>query len=216
MESLNRRRCLQGSAVDGEINGFGFVDMGEAGIWATCNVGANKPEERGLYFAWGETKGYPDASGDKKFSWEDYKFGTSESDLTKYNSTDELTTLELEDDAAHVNMGGNWRMPTKDEVQKLIELCNTEWTTNYEGTGIKGRIFKLKTDESKQLFFPVAGRCDNGNIYNRDFSSSFLSSSIYPIIYKGYSLYVNNYDAPSNSGFNRYCGASVRGFIPKQ
>lgn len=88
-----------------DANGYDYVDMGEAGIWATCNIGANKPEEYGLYFAWGETEGYPDTSGDKKFTWDDYKFGTKDN-LTKYNSTDNLTTLELEDDAAHVNMGG--------------------------------------------------------------------------------------------------------------
>ena len=57
------------------FNGYDYVDMGDAGYWATCNVGASKPEEYGNYFAWGETIGYPNANGDKKFSWNDYKFG---------------------------------------------------------------------------------------------------------------------------------------------
>lgn len=149
-------------------NGHEYVDMGEAGIWATCDVGASKPGEYGLYFAWGETKGYAFEGdkiiGDKQFTKEDYKYyDTDTGEATKYTGQDDLTTLELEDDAARVNMGGYWRMPTKDEYQKLVDLCNATWIDNYQETEISGMLFSLKTDESKQLFFPAGGMCSGEN-----------------------------------------------------
>lgn len=145
--------------------------MGEAGIWATCNVGATKPEEYGDYFAWGETEGYADAKGDKKFTWNDYKFdnnpsGSPAEAMSKYNKQDGLYVLEPEDDAAHIIMGDDWRMPTNKEFDKLKDLCNLEWVENYNKTNINGYLFTLKTDESKQLFFPAAGRCEDGSINN--------------------------------------------------
>lgn len=74
-------------------NGHDYVDMGEAGIWATCNIGASKPEEAGLYFAWGETEGYIDASI-RKFTYDNYKFGgDNQGGQSKYNSEDGLLIL---------------------------------------------------------------------------------------------------------------------------
>lgn len=198
------------------FNGYEYVDMGEAGYWATCNIGATKPEEYGLYFAYGETVGYSDASGDKKFKWDDYKFGTSPSNLTKYNSSDNLTTLEPEDDAASVNMKGSWRMPTIDEFKKLKDLCNSEWTNDYEGTRVKGRIFKLKTDESKQLFFPAAGRCSYGAVDDTGSNGILWSSSLSPSVSDGYEFYFFSVDVNAEGSYgSRYDGLSVRGFIPK-
>lgn len=206
------------------FNGYDYVDMGEAGIWATCNVGASKPEDWGLYFQWGDTKGYKgtcsesqsDNSEDKHyFGWSKYKFGIKDN-LTKYNETDGLTTLELEDDAAHVNMGGNWRMPTKDEFEKLYDLCNKEWTDNYEGTGVKGRIFKLKTDESKQVFFPAAGYCLDGLVLDVGSNGYVWSSLLYSSnVNSGYYLYFINGSVSPRGNCNRYYGFSIRGFIPK-
>lgn len=155
-----------------DTNGYEFVDMGEAGIWATCNIGANNPEETGLYFQWGDTKGYikgcteaeSDTLEDKHyFNWSKYKFGTRDN-ITKYNSADGLKTLELEDDAAHVNMGGDWRMPTDIEFKKLYDLCDTEIIS----TGNKGVKFTLKTDSSKVLFFPLTGFGSSNIIYYTD------------------------------------------------
>lgn len=207
--------CLLRPIKD-KFNGHDYVDMGDAGIWATCNVGASKPEEPGLYFAWGETIGYPDASGDKKFNsdYSDYKFGTSDN-FTKYNSTDRLTTLEPEDDAAHVIMGGDWRMPTKDEFQKLYNLCNIEWTTDYKGTGVKGMVFRLKSDESKQVFFPAAGYCGYGSVSFVGLYGFVWSSSLYSSVGYVYYLTFNSGNIYPNSNSRSYLGCSVRGFIPK-
>ena len=137
-------------------NGHEYVDLGitddngKTIYWATCNVGAESPEEYGDYFAWGETTGYT-ASDSHYFEWSTYKWMTAGQSswqyCTKYTTADgrgdgcwysngtyvgttvdgvtykEKTTLDLEDDAAHVNWGGSWRMPTYAELTKLRTTC---------------------------------------------------------------------------------------------
>ena len=99
---------------------YEWVDLGlpSGTKWASCNVGAEKPEDFGLYFAWGETEGYEGITDEKQFSWADYKLcGGSNSTLTKYNNNSSygtvgtLTTLEQVDDAAYVS-DNTCRMPT--------------------------------------------------------------------------------------------------------
>ena len=125
-----------------------YVDLGLSVMWATCNVGATKPEEYGNYFAWGETE--PKTN----YDWSTYKWcdGT-ESNITKYNDTDNLTTLLLEDDAAHVNWGGEWRMPSKKETQELIDNCTWQWTTQ---NNTKGYLVTSKLN-GNSIFIPAAG-----------------------------------------------------------
>lgn len=112
------------------FHGHEYVDLGlpSGTLWAKCNVGANSETDYGLYFAWGETQGYANAST-KAFSWNDYKFGTN-SNLTKYNSTDNKTELDLEDDAAHANMGGDWHMPNKTQCEELFKETKNGFVTN--------------------------------------------------------------------------------------
>ena len=156
-------------------NGYEYVDLGlPSGLkWATCNVGANSPEKYGLYFAWGETTGYTgeQVPGIRKFTEEEYNAGSAAS-----ISAD----LTLEQDAAHVNMGGNWRMPTKDEYQELLDNCDGAWTDDYNGTGIKGRTFTSKVN-GKSVFFPAAGSCFDSSVNNvgsvQYWSASWNSSS---------------------------------------
>ena len=119
---------------------YEFVDLGlPSGLkWATTNVGASKPEEFGLYFAWGETQGYTGddvKNGEKQFSWEDYKLcGGSSSTLTKYNTkssygtVDNLTTLRQVDDAAYTS-DNTCRMPTRAELEELISNTTSTWET---------------------------------------------------------------------------------------
>ena len=117
-------------------------------LWATMNVGASKPSDYGLYFQWGDVQGYTfDQVGLKKkfaMDWSDYKCGVAPN-FTKYKRYG--TTLELEDDAAHVNMGGDWHIPTPEQCQELIDNTTSEWTTQ---NGINGRLFT-----SKKRFFQV-------------------------------------------------------------
>lgn len=87
------------------------------------NIGATSETDAGLYFQWGDTQGYTrdqvgSGEGQKYFGWTDYKYGNGTSSpgasgMTKYNSTDGKTVLDLEDDAARANWGGEWHIPTK-------------------------------------------------------------------------------------------------------
>ena len=90
--------------------------------------------------------------------------------------------LTLEQDAAHVNLGGNWRMPTKAEYQELIDNCNVMWTDNYNGTGMAGRIFTSKVN-GKSVFFPTAGYGDNSSVSNVGRYGYYWSASWCPPSY---------------------------------
>ena len=170
-------------AVLDPYNGHEYVDLGLKVKWATCNVGASKPEEYGDYFAWGDTVPY--YSSQDPLTWKEgksagYLWSTytwcegSYKTMTKYCNngtygnngfTDTKTTLDLEDDAASYNWGGIWRMPTKGDIDELIATRNNNdytWTwcngstTRYAGTDVKGwQIVRNSTGAT--LFLPAAG-----------------------------------------------------------
>ena len=200
-------------------NGFDYVDLGlpSGTKWATMNVGASKPTDGGLYFQWGDTVGYTadqvgTGSGQKKFAsdWSDYKFGVSP-DFTKYKDTG--ATLDLEDDAANANMGGDWHMPTPTQISELLNTAYTtnEWTTQ---DGVNGRLFTSKSYPSKSIFIPAAGLASDGSLSDSgDYGlvwSSMLSSSN---VGYGQYLYFNSDDAILDDYFTRYYGYSVRGVL---
>ena len=153
--------------------------------WAAQNVGARKPTDYGLYFQWGDTVGYTanqvgTGSGQKKFSWADCKWSIngSDSNFSKYTTTG--ATLELEDDAAHVNMGGDWHMPSPDQIEELINETDNIWTTQ---DGVNGRLFTSKKDSSKSIFIPAAGNAwdgslDDGGGYGYVWSSMLSSVNV--------------------------------------
>lgn len=155
--------------------------------WATTNIGASSVTDAGLYFQWGDTSGYKAAqvgsgSGKKYFGASDYKYcnGCTESScMTKYNSSDNLTTLEDSDDAAKAYWGDNWRMPTKEEYDALLNATTTAWTSDYQGTSVSGLVCTDKTDSSKVLFFPAVGQATNGNIALIGKYAETLSKSLY-------------------------------------
>jgi hypothetical protein len=167
---------------------YDWVEIG--GVkWATKNVGALTVTDYGQYFQWGDTQGFTadQVSGNchsKTFDWVNYKYGNGTSSpgatgMTKYNSTDGKTVLDLSDDAARANMGGLWRMPTTDEYVALGAAVNTAWTADYQGSGVAGMICTDKTDSSKVLFFPAAGRCFNGSVSYVGSLGYYWSSSLY-------------------------------------
>jgi hypothetical protein len=159
--------------------GHDFVEIG--GLkWATCNVGAEKPTDFGLYFAWGETKGY--TADDvcqcvRCFNRENYKFGYGVN-LSKYNGPDGKLVLDPENDPVHTNWGGKWRVPTTEEFIALGAAVNTVWTNDYQNSGVSGLVLTDKTDPSKVLFFPAAGFCVNGSVYYVGSSGSYCSGSL--------------------------------------
>lgn len=119
-------------------DGYEYVDfdLPSRTLWAKMNVGAKSETDYGLYFAWGETTGYKQSqigtgAGQKQFSWNDYKYGTSSSNITKYKNYN--STLELVDDAAAANMGGWWRMPTLEQMRELA-LSTTNGYVEADGT----------------------------------------------------------------------------------
>lgn len=118
-----------------KFNGHEYVDLGlpSGTLWAKMNVGAESETDAGLYFAWGETQGYTasQVGTDKQFSWDDYALTEdSGSTMSKYNASDNKTHLELTDDAANVNMGGDWHMPTNEQTIELFKKTKNGFVTN--------------------------------------------------------------------------------------
>ena len=140
----------QPSKATGTINGHGYVDLGlPSGLkWATCNVGANRPEEYGDYFAWGETS--PKSSYDEENS---ETYGKDNSWLQRNGYIDSYGDLTMAHDAARANWGSSWRLPTKDEIDELVENTTTKWTTV---NGKEGRLVTSKRN-GKSIFLPSAG-----------------------------------------------------------
>ena len=193
-----------------DTNGHDYVDLGLSVKWATCNVGATKPEEYGNYYAWGETE--PKTT----YSWSTYKWCNGSDDtLTKYNTNgglgtvDDKTLLDLSDDAARANWGGAWRMPTDAEWTELRENCAWAWTSDYQGTGIAGRIVTGLNGNS--IFLPAAGcRYDDGLYYAGD-DGNYWSSSLYTDGQDGaWGVYFDSDYVYGYYGGGRYYGRSVR------
>ena len=170
-------------AQNGTENGHQYIELGLSVRWATYNVGASKPEEYGDYYAWGETEPKTD------YSWTTYKWCNGSNDTqTKYNTNsgygtvDNKTTLDPEDDVAHVKWGGTWRMPTTSEQFELYHNCTWTWysSVNTEFNGIAGyKVTSNKTGYTdRSIFLPAAGY--------RDDSALFSGSGLYYVGYYGY------------------------------
>ena len=131
--------CDNTNAKDttGTINGHEYVDLGLSVKWATCNVGASKPEDYGNYYAWGETY--------TKSSYDSDNCETYGKNIGDIGGTAR--------DVAHVKWGGTWRMPTLDEIEELLDNCDYEWTTL---NGVYGGKFTSKKN-GKSIFLPAAG-----------------------------------------------------------
>ena len=199
-------------------NGYEYVDLGlpSGTMWATCNVGASKPEDWGLLFQFGRVDGY-------KYGDKNHKFRKNVQNLLDGSSSEytPITTsgkiykandiLDLADDAAHVNIGGAWKMPTKDELEELVNNTTQEVETI---NGVKGMLFASNINK-RQLFIPfMQGYWYNGTWYSLNkactdiwASQVRVSSTVYA--YRIYcssanGVYVNNF-------FYRSAAFSVRG-----
>ena len=188
-----------------------YVDLGlpSGTLWATTNVGASTPEAYGDYFAWGETE------TKNMYNWSTYKWCKGNMNtMTKYcfNSsdgfngfTDDKTELDPEDDAAYMNWGTSWRMPTIEQQQELVNSCTWTWTTQ---NGVDGRL--VTGPNGSTLFLPAAGTYWSGSLsgagnwgrylsrtLDKDYSfhacymyftSSYLQGYNYDYRYEGYSV----------------------------
>lgn len=202
---MNVRAIIPGARAlgsgTGTENSYKYVDLGlPSGLkWATCNIGATSPEQAGLYFAWGETTGYTAdqvKNGERAFNDKSYK------------AKDISTNLTLEQDAAHVNLGGNWRMPTKDEFRELIENCDASWISSYMGKGVAGKLFTSKVN-GNSVFFPAAGRYYNSSVGSVGSNGVYWSAS-WDSSSDAWGL--GFYSGNQSVGYDyRYYGQSVRG-----
>ena len=192
------------------------VDLGlPSGIkWASCNIGAEKPEYSGNYYAWGEVL------PKENYSLATYKYANGDyNKLTKYCNnasygdngfTDNKTTLEPEDDAAHVNWGGSWRMPTYAEWTELRKQCTWTWTTK---NGINGYQVTSKTN-SNSIFLPAAGYRYGTSLGDVGYYVHYWSSSLDKYrSSRAWSLIFNS-DGASGSNYDRDDGRSVRPVCP--
>ena len=195
-------------------NGYDYVDLKlpSETLWATCNVGAEKPSDYGLYFQWGDTIGYTkeQIGKDKPFSKDKYKWSIKGCDKNFIKYTTEVAILNLEDDAANANMGGDWHMPTPGQIKELINETTSIWTTK---DGVNGRLFTSKKDTSKSIFIPAAGYVWNGSLYDVGSSGSIWSSVLSEgSVGYGQSLVFNSGNVYLGS-LNCNFGRSVRGVI---
>ena len=126
-----------------------LVDLGlpSGTLWAETNIGASTPYEAGDNFAWGETKPKDD------YDWINYKWGSNYYNLNKYNSKDGKTTLDATDDAAKANWGKKYRIPTRSDIQELIDNCKWTWQTGYNKSG----GYVVKGSNGNQIFIPADG-----------------------------------------------------------
>lgn len=216
------------TAIDA-ANGHDYVDLGlpSGTLWATCNIGATKPEDKGLFFAWGETEGYTEENGaghalPLNYKWYDQgytKYCFTASRATRVVDTKDV--LNLEDDAANANWGGYWRMPNHDEMLELKTNCT--WT--YETVnGVNG--YKAVGPNGNSIFLPAAGMFSS-NEYGEEFvryglSAIYWSSSRYWRYYDGEAeqlvldkSYPQGFNQSSLSSNSRYFGCSVRAVLKK-
>ena len=205
-------------------NGHEFVDLGlpSGTLWATCNVGAGTPEDYGRYFAYGEI------DYKNNYTWEVYKYGWKDGSATnnykiyKYNmnplygDVDNLTVLELSDDAASVKWGGNWRIPTREECSELLSYCLYEPATQNDVKGLR-----LTGSNGNSIFLPSAGFYKEQQIMDKDIQGYYRTSSLWcnPNSSDGsrcaYALQFHSEHAQMYSPGSRPCGYPIRPVFTK-
>ena len=188
-----------------------YVDLGLSVKWATCNVGATKPEEVGYFFSWGEIK--PKA----KYNWSTYQWceGTYQTQ-TKYctksyhGTVDNKTILELFDDAAYANWGGNWRMPTKAELGELRAQCTWTWE---QKNGVNG--YTVTGPNGNSIFLPAAGCRSGSDLFDAGSDGDYWSSSL--STYESFNAYSLGFDSGDVYSYDsgRFDGQSVRPVLAK-
>ena len=179
-EIQNKKTELEKIAPkNGSHNGHEYVDLGlpSGTLWATCNVGASKPEQYGDYYAWGETK------TKSVYNCETYKYVNGNSKkLTKYCNkseygdngfTDKLTTLQSGDDPA-TNWGSGWRTPSKTQWDELLQNTTNKWTRQ---NGVHGRLFTSKKN-GQSVFLPAAGKRHDSELVLAGIGGYYWSRSL--------------------------------------
>ena len=185
-------RLEREAAEKAKYNGHEYVDLGLSVKWATCNVGANKPEDYGNYYAWGETS---------------TKSTYSESNTCGKHMYDIKGNSQY--DAARANWGGTWRLPTKAELEELNNKCTWKWTTQ---NGVNG--YKVVGPNGNSIFLPAAGCRFKSSLYDAGSDGCYWSSTPYDDDYYYYNdAYNLDFNIDNQYVYidgRRYYGLSVR------
>ena len=200
-------------------NGFEYVDLGlpSKTMWATCNVGADKPEDNGLLFQFGHIDGYKSMDENHKLktnaqnledgSAREYIPITSSGKIYKENEI-----LDFADDVAHINMGGVWRMPTKDELEELYDNT-THRVETINGVQCMGFTSKIN---NKRLFVPFAGCWYNDNFMAAGSRAYMWSSQVHTSdINYAFGICCNSSGSAYISRYRRSCAFFARGVFVK-
>ena len=162
-----------------------YVDLGlPSGLkWAKCNVGAKKETDYGYYFMWGSTT--PNTKTECNWKHAPFNNGLSDYDEEYFNThksewLDDNDNLKPEYDVAYKVTNGIARMPTHEDFQELLDNTINEWIEDYNGTGVNGRKFTSKIDESKHIFIPAAGGSCYGSVGGVGSKGHVWSSSLLP------------------------------------
>lgn len=163
--------------------------------WASCNVGASKQSDPGIYFSWGNIEGHAEDEG--------YDFSQAVYDQTP--AAEIATNLSLDQDPARVNLGVPWRMPTDAEFKELVDNCTRVWTTQ---NGEPGILFTSNVNGAK-LFLPAAGYCDGTSLFRRGLYGYYWTSTYFSTASAHYFLF-NGSEVNPQSVNSRRLGFSVR------
>lgn len=193
-----------GSRVNGESNNYPVC-------WAECNIGAEHCYDAGYYFQWGQTDGYKYVAG----KW--HLNGETSNPEFKFSTATTATEITINNDAARVHWGGNWRMPVDNEFSKLIKYSSNTppftYYENYQGTGVKG--VEIIGNTGAKLFLPEVGLAkDNKNTLSAGVAYYWINNGmkdgkpfgiqIGPNVMdskKTKTLYYKTYDATASYGF---------------
>lgn len=191
-----------------------FVNLGLSVNWATNNIGAATPEGAGFYYAWAETSAKSD------YSWDTYKYRDGD-EFTKYvtnessNYYDNLKILESGDDAATQILKGNWRMPSAEEFEELINKCT--WTYEKTENGYGYRITsKVPGYTDKSIFLPIGGVKEGSNWYSSyGYYWSRTLDTYYGCNY-AQALQFNSWSSGYVDYYERYIGMPIRPVFPNE
>lgn len=172
--SIEGYQCTDGNqfvieSFDEDIQGLKPIDLGLSVKWASCNYGAQKAEESGIYVAWGEL----DAKGEYNVK-NSTTFGFSVSELRSKKIIDKKDILTKDYDVATKYLGAGWRIPTDEEIEELINKCKWTWMIK---DGIKG--YKVSGPNGKYIFLPAKGYYYEQDLYESDESGNYWTSTAY-------------------------------------
>ncbi len=232
-QTINSTTPDEGEGVEPDGKEHAYVDLGllSGTLWATCNIGAEKPIDNGDYFAWGEV------TPKEVYSWNTYKWcildtiPAYENELgiwvdeeikmyfTKYNTDaeygrngfiDNKTVLDSIDDAAAVNWGGKWRMPTYDQIYELNNKCTWEWQTGTNAEGKNVAYYKVTGPNGNSIYLPAAGFRGDTSLGPVGSSGLYWSSSLreYGPSYAYFLYFYSRFQGTSDHG--RCYGGTVR------